>query len=282
MGATVALGNVGILMPLGRGRRRHDDDQLRHLLPRARPRASTSWRDAVRARRALAPTARALLRARRGDARRRAGGAEATSAASARVIARGCDALGYRTAAAPQRARLRRAGRLLLRLPDRTPSARPTSATCRSRSRRARSSSPALRAERDHRRAAAARSAWWRGAADGERRSSRCARARWWSPAARCMTPLLLERSGIGGRSGQLGRNLSIHPAPACSRSSTSTSTAGTGSRRATRSTVPRRGHPVRGRVRAARHRGARRSRCIGPRFIELIERTIASPASAS
>ncbi len=28
-------------------------------------------------------------------------------------------------------------------------------------------------------------------------------------------TPLLLERSGLGGRSGQLGRNLSLHPATA-------------------------------------------------------------------
>ena len=112
----------------------------------------------------------------------------------------------------------------------------------------------------------AARSAWSRARRHGAR-SSRCARARWSSPAARCSRRSCSRQRRRRVARAQLGRNLSIHPAAGAMALFDEAIDGGNAHPAGLRHRgVPRRGPPVRRRVRAARHRRARRSRCSAPR----------------
>ena len=205
-GQVATIGRPPIVLPLGRGRRRHDDRELGHVLPHAAARcssagaastASTPTADAVFERVEAAigvaevPPELAGAQRRADPARRRA----------ARLVGR---------LPAPQRARLRRLGRVRLRLPDGRQAARrrdylpralEAGATLVTGARASGSSSGGGRAPR-------------RGGRTARRPAARPRRTVVVAAGA-VHTPLLLARSGLGGGSGALGRNLSLHPATA-------------------------------------------------------------------
>ena len=82
-GATFSVGNVGIPIPLGQTGRRHDDGQLRHVLPHARSRARATGSDDLGLDELGPEQLGAVLRSRRGGARRRARARRVCSAATA-------------------------------------------------------------------------------------------------------------------------------------------------------------------------------------------------------
>ena len=93
-GSTFSIGNVGDPDPARPDRRRHDDGQLRHVLPHARSRARTSGSTSS------GSTSSGPIRwAATSSASRRCSASSARSAellgGNGRVIARGCDALGF-------------------------------------------------------------------------------------------------------------------------------------------------------------------------------------------
>ena len=210
-GLTIAEGRPPIPVPVAQGRRRHDGDQLGHLLPRARPGAGGL------ARRATASTGRATSTPTTPRPRSSCGSRRSTPsgwAATASSRWRERSARRQRRADLPQRRQLRAVQLLPLRLRDRR------------QARHARQ----LPAARGRRRGAAPRRRRGapgpgRGRARGRRallpaRRRGNGRRRPYTVRARRATivaggalgtPELLLRSGLGGR--QVGRNLHIHPA---------------------------------------------------------------------
>jgi choline dehydrogenase-like flavoprotein len=94
------------------------------------------------------------------------------------------------------------------------------------------------------------------------------------------MTPGLLERNHLGGGSGQLGRNLSIHPAAGASPSSTSSIASWRGVPQVAGDRgVPRRRHPLRGRATPLEFTAALMPQ-LGRRLVGCASASITSPAS--
>ena len=211
-GLTIAEGRPPIPVPVGAGGRRHDRDQLRHLLPRPRP---GPRRLAPALRRRVGARPRPRLRRGRGvparhPARPGADGAQRPARDGGRAGDR-----GERRPDLPQRRQLRAVQLLPLRLRDRRqarharqlPAARGGRRGANPRRGRRRTESWSKTAARS---ACAAPPAT---AAGNGRRRPYTVRARRATIVAggALGTPELLLRSGLGGR--QVGRNLHIHPA---------------------------------------------------------------------
>ena len=214
MGATLAVGNAVIPIPARPHRRWHHGDQLGHLLSHARSRA---------------PRVGARVRPRRAGARKRwrryFARVESDARASrrpttkylggvARVIARGCDALGYKHQPLRRNApECDGQGVCCFGCP--TDAKRSTNVSYVPLALKAGATLfTGLRAERvmvDGGRAVGV-VASTRLPGGGKRTLTVRARATVVSCGS-LLTPLLLEASGVGTSSGQLGRNLSIHPA---------------------------------------------------------------------
>ena len=172
-----------IPIPLGQTRRRHDDGQLRHLLPHAGSRARASGATSSGSTSSAPDRMARLLRARRGGARRRGRARRAARRQRPRDRARLRRArLHAARPAQAQRARVRRPGRVLLRLPDRRQALdqRQLHPDRAARRRRA----VHRREGHAHHRRGRARARRGR-AAPRTATCSRCARARSWSRAAR-------------------------------------------------------------------------------------------------
>ena len=116
-GMTATVGNTPIVLPLGRGIGGHDDDQLRHLLPHAAAGAG-DVAEPLRPRAADARRARPLLPPRRAHHQRRPGPARAGRPQRPGRQARRRRARLVERLHLPQRPRLRRLGRVRVRLPD--------------------------------------------------------------------------------------------------------------------------------------------------------------------
>ena len=133
-GQLATIGTPPIVLPLGRARRRHDARQLGHLLPHARARAR-----ALGARRRRAPRCADELFDYVEESIGVAEVPEALAGRNALLVKRGAEALGLSGGFLRRNApRLRRLGRLRVRLPDRRQAARRRRAGCRAPRRPAR------------------------------------------------------------------------------------------------------------------------------------------------